>query len=140
MFKCPSDLASLVKICAFIQLLELILESADPVGQESSVITLYHEIKLTERKYASDKTWTKRSGKNQAVSERLAEANSPACGLWFLSFSQKRCTNVWPDCDSLAGKEERWRKEEKVFFHLCCLLSFFCFPDKKKLRRASKIF
>ena len=37
MDKCPSDFISFVKICVFIQWLELILKRGDPTGKETSV-------------------------------------------------------------------------------------------------------
>ena len=48
MDKCPSDFISFVKICVFIQWLELILKRGDPTGKETSVLefnsSLYRQI------------------------------------------------------------------------------------------------
>ena len=38
MDKCPSDFISFVKICVFIQWLELILKRSDPTEKETSVV------------------------------------------------------------------------------------------------------
>ena len=49
MDKCPSDFISFVKICVFIQWLELILKRSDPTEKETSVYKSLKNSKLSRR-------------------------------------------------------------------------------------------
>ena len=46
LFRCPSDLTNFVKICAFVQSLEVILERSDSLGWELPVVTFWFVYKF----------------------------------------------------------------------------------------------